>query len=541
MDAAAIDAAGLAPIADELARINAVASPGDLQDVFKMLQLEGIDAPFAFSAATDPNDTNRRIAEISQAGLGLPNRDDYADDALRSAYQQHIAQMARLSGLNIDPAAVMRIESALASASLTRKQIRSDANATNHLTATADLSRIAPAIDWPKFGGDLRDVNLAEPAFLAEVNRLMTDVSLEEWRSYLRWQLVHHFAEWLPAPIAGEDRRFESRFTGVKEQPPRWRQCVAAVDQHLGEALGKEYVARRFSPATRARVNEMVDNIIAALREDFTTVGWMSDATRAEAIAKVDAVRRKIGYPDRWRDDSSMRVERRPFAANVRAAEQFEALRLLAQIGKPVDRDEWAMTPQTWNAYNNFQKNEIVFPAGILQWPRFDANLDDAFNYGSIGSVIGHELTHGFDDSGRQRDARGNVRDWWTPEDAKRFDERAACVIRQFADLGYDGKLVAGESIADLGGLVIAWSAWQRSLKGHPAPRSKEQQFFIAYAQARALNLTPELERRLKSSDTHPLSRDRVNAPLSNLPQFATAFQCRSGDPMVRAARCRVW
>jgi len=285
----------------------------------------------------------------------------------------------------------------------------------------------------------------------------------------------------------------------------------------------------------------MVDNIIAALREDFTTLDWMSDATRAEAIAKVDAVRRKIGYPDRWRDDSSMRIERRPFAANVRAAEQFEALRLLAQIGKPVDRDEWAMTPQTWNAYNNFQKNEIVFPAGILQWPRFDANLDDAFNYGSIGSVIGHELTHGFDDSGRQRDARGNVRDWWTPEDAKRFDERAACVIRQFADLGYDGKLVAGESIADLGGLVIAWSAWQRSLKGHPAPRSQEQQFFIAYAQARALNLTPELERRLKSSDTHPLSRDRVNAPLSNLPQFATAFQCRSGDPMVRAARCRVW
>jgi len=296
----------------------------------------------------------------------------------------------------------------------------------------------------------------------------------------------------------------------------------------------------------------MVRNIASAMRDVIQTADWLNEPSRAEALRKLSAARWKIGYPDRWRDDSSLAVTSAPFAANLLAAQTFVERQDLQKIGKPADRDAWHMTPQTWNAYNNYANNEIVFPAAILQWPRFDPRADDAFNYGSIGGVIGHELTHGFDDSGRRYDAAGNVRDWWTSDDARRFEERAACIVRQFEayeaapGLHHPGKLVEGESIADLTGLEIAWRAWQQSLEGKPKPRpidgfTPEQRFFLAFAQARAINVRPELIERWIRTDTHPVARLRVNGTVANMPQFAAAFQCKTGDPLVRSERCRVW
>jgi predicted metalloendopeptidase len=296
----------------------------------------------------------------------------------------------------------------------------------------------------------------------------------------------------------------------------------------------------------------MVVNIKSAMRDVLHSADWMSEPTRAEALKKLAAMRWKVGYPDHWRDDSKLTITDAPFATNVMAARAFNARHDLAGIGKPADRDAWSMTPQTWNAYNNYEKNEIVFPAAILQWPRFDANLDDAFNYGSIGGVIGHELTHGFDDSGRHWDAAGNVRDWWAPEDARRFQERAACVMRQFESyeaapgLHHSGKLIAGESIADLAGLEIAWRAWQKSLRGKPAPQAidgftPEQRFFLAFAQARAINIRPELLERVIRTDPHPVARLRVNGTVADMPEFAAAFQCKAGDPLAPRDRCKLW
>jgi predicted metalloendopeptidase len=544
MDESAIDAGGLGPIQPELARI-ATQSP---TDSIADLQLLAVSAPFAFGSAEDAKDSSRDIAVLAQRGLGLPDPSDYDNGQRRADYQQHVAEMLRLAQIPGDAAQIVELETRLAHASLTRAQ-RRDPNATYHLTR---VEQLPPVLDWPHFFQrlglpNLREVNVEEPQFI----EALKDIPPGSWRAYLSWHLLREVAPWMPRTIAAEHQRFEAQLNGNAKEPERWQRCVSVTDSYLGEELGRAYVAHKFDERSRQRVDQMVRNIIAAMHDVLETADWMSDATRAEGLKKLAAMRWKIGYPERWRDDSSLKIIDAPFATNVLAADAFLERLDLDKIGKPADRNAWSMSPQTWNAYNNYGRNEIVFPAAILQWPRFDARLDDAFNYGSIGGVIGHELTHGFDDSGRQYDAAGNVRDWWTADDARRFDERAACVMRQYESyeaapgLHHIGKLIAGESIADLSGLEIAWRAWQKSLVGKPAPVidgfTGEQRFFLAFAQARAINVRPELLERLIRTDTHPVARLRVNGTVANMPQFAAAFGCKSGDPLVRSDRCRVW
>ncbi|HKO58581.1 MAG TPA: M13 family metallopeptidase, partial [Thermoanaerobaculia bacterium] len=565
MNEPAIEQAGISPLQPELDRINAISSVADLQAEIARLQSMNVDGPFDFGSNQDAKNSAEVIGEVAQGGLGLPDRDYYFKpdrQKVREEYVKHVANMLRLAGDDEAAAArgaetVMRIETALANASMTRVEQR-DPNAIYNRMPVTQLTSIAPAFDWPAYfrqmgAGALPSVNVAQPKFFAELQRQLTTTPLEDWKTYVRWHLLTDTASTLSSPFVNENFRFRSGIlAGQKEQQPRWKRCVQRADQLLGEALGQAYVDRKFPPAAKRRATELVDNLVAALRSDLATLEWMSPATRQAAIAKLEAMGTKIGYPDQWRDYSALTITGGPYVSNVLAGGAFAVRRDLAKIGQPVDRTEWGMTPPTINAYNNGSLNEIVFPAGILQWPFFDPNMDDAFNYGAIGSVIGHEITHGFDDEGSQYDARGNLRNWWTEEDKKKFEERAECIVRQFdtyfvePGLHHNGKLVAGESIADLGGLVIAYDAWQRSLAGKPRPANvdgftPEQRFFLGFARSRATNVTPEAMRVRINTDPHPASKFRVNGPVSNMPQFAAAFGCKANDPMVRADRCDIW
>jgi putative endopeptidase len=565
MNEPAIEQAGLTPLQPELDRIKAISSVADLQAEIARLQSMGLDGPFDFGSNQDAKNSAEVIGELAQGGLGLPDRDYYFKpdrQKVREEYLKHVAAMLRLAGDDEAAAArgaetVMRIETALANASMTRVEQR-DPNAIYNRMPVTQLASIAPAFDWPAYfrqmgAGALPSVNVAQPKFFAELQRQLTTTPLEDWKTYLRWHLLTDTASTLSSPFVNENFRFRSGvLSGQKEQQPRWKRCVQRADQLLGEALGQAYVDRKFPPAAKRRARELVDNLVAALRSDLSTMEWMSPATRQAAVAKLEAMGTKIGYPDQWRDYSRLTIANGPYVSNVLAGGAFAVRRDLAKIGQPVDRTEWGMTPPTINAYNNGSLNEIVFPAGILQWPFFDPNMDDAFNYGAIGSIIGHEITHGFDDEGSQYDARGNLRNWWTEEDKKKFDERAECIVRQFdayfvePGLHHNGKLVAGESIADLGGLVIAYDAWQRSLAGKPRPPvvdgfTPEQRFFLGFARSRANNTTPEAMRVRINTDPHPASKFRVNGPVSNMPQFAAAFGCQANDPMVRTDRCDIW
>ena len=422
------------------------------------------------------------------------------------------------------------------------------------------LGEVTPHFSWPGYFKEvgapaLSSADIGQPDFFKAVDAAIVSVPLADWKVYLRWHLIHAVASALPQPFVDENFDFYGRkLTGAKQLLPRWRRCVQATDRNLGEALGQYYVQRYFPPEAKTRALEMVKNLIAALRDDLSTLDWMSPATRRQAIKKLDAIALKIGYPDKWRDYSAYHVNRGPYVENVLHGASFEFARDLAKIGKPVDRTEWEMTPPTVNAYYQPLLNEIVFPAGILQPPFFDFHADDAVNYGGIGAVIGHELTHGFDDQGAKFDAHGNLKNWWTPEDLKNFQQRGECVEKQFAayevepGLHENGKLVEGESIADLGGMTIAHAAFMKTLKGKPAPPpidgfTAEQRFFISWGQIWAANLRPEYVRMLTKVDPHPLEKFRANGPLENTPAFAKAFGCSAKSPMVRPAaqRCRIW
>jgi putative endopeptidase len=567
IDTAAIDAAGLTPIEPELNRIATIGGPRDLQSVLAHLQSYGFAVPFAFRSASDAKNSSDVIAEIGQAGLGLPDREYYfktdeRSKQIREEYVRHVAKMLELAGSDSNAAAkdadaVMRLETALAAASMTRVEQR-DPNAVYNRLNLAQLGQIAANIDWPTYLAQrhldgVASINVAQPKFLAEVSRLVEATPLADWKAYLRWQLITNTAASLTSAIDAENFRFRGTFLrGQKQQQERWQRCAAAADAQIGEALAQAWLEKKFSPEAKRRATELVGNLVAALREDLQDLDWMSEPTRKEARVKLEAFARKIGYPDTWRDYSAMTLTSGPYATNFLGASAFETARDLAKVGRALDRGEWLMTPPTINAYYNPPLNEIVFPAGILQWPMFDINQDDAFNYGAIGSVIGHEISHGFDDEGSQYDARGNLRDWWTAEDRKRFEERAECIVRQFncyevePGLAHNGKLVAGESIADLGGLIIAWHGWKKSLEGKPAPPvidgfTPEQRFFLGFARARAGNRTIEATRVRIATDPHPESKFRTNGPLSNMPEFATAFGCKAGQPMVREDRCEIW
>jgi putative endopeptidase len=569
MDEARVEAEGLKPLAAEFELIAKVKDPKSLQDEIAHLHSLGINALFVDGSTQDYKNSNEVIAGLFQGGLGLPDRDYYtkADDKsrmLRDQYVKHVARMFELTGDDAPKAAaaaqtVLALETRLAEASMTRVELR-DPQKTYHRMALAQLRELTPQYDWPAFFKGIgltqkTDINVGSPDFFKAVDKMLAEVPAADWQTYLRWHLVRYAAPSLPAAFVDEDFKFNRGvLQGARENLPRWKRCVAATSGALGEPLGELYVKKVFPPAAKARALEMIRNLKAALREDVNTLGWMSDATRKQALVKLDAFTDKIGYPDRWRDYSALRLDRGPYVANRLRSNKFEQRRDLDKIGRPADRAEWLVTPQTVNAGYNPQSNEIIFPAGILQPPLFDLGADDALNYGGMGAIIGHELTHGFDDQGSQFDAKGNLANWWTDADKKAFKERGQCIIDQFSGfevekgLNLKGELVVGESIADLGGLTIAYAAFQKSMQGKPRPPSvggftPEQRFFLAYAHNWATNMRPEYARFLALQDPHPLPKFRTNGPLSNMPQFAQAFQCKAGDPMVRAEkdRCQVW
>lgn len=567
MDLEKIEAAGTKPLQPELKRIDGIRNADDLLTTFAHFQAIGVTTPFKFGSDVDLKDSSKVIAGVNQSGLGLPNRDYYTKTdeksvKTREEYVKHVAKMLELIGE--DPASttekaktILAIETKLAEKSMTPVQLR-DPNAVYHLMTQEEFQKLTPSIQWKNFfqvvnPPKFTQVNVAQPEFMQAVNGFMTDISINDWKTYLRWHLVDSTASYLSAKFVDQNFEFNNKYlSGAKEQQPRWIKVVSATHKYLGEAVGQEFVRKHFSPESKKRVLEILKNISGALSDRIDTLSWMSPETKKQAQEKLATITPKIGYPDKWRDFSSLTITRDSYAANVMAARQFEYKRDLAKIGKPIDKTEWFSPPQEVNAYYNPLFNEIVFMAGILQPPFFDPNADDAINYGGIGAVIGHEIIHGFDDSGRQFDKEGNLKDWWTKTDETSFVERAGCIEKQFSayevekGVNVNGQLVLGESIADLGGLNLAYNAFQKSLAGKPRPKdidgfTPEQRFFLGWAQVWRANSRPEFLRLQVSTDEHPPAKFRINGPLSNMPAFAKAFGCQANQPMVRGEGCEIW
>ena len=564
-----IDAQGVKALHRELDLIQSIQTVADLQKAITRLNEEALFAPFAFGSVQDPHHPQFVIADAAAAGLGLPERDYYFKDddkskETRQKYVEHVATMFVLAGSDKAAAAasaqvVMRMETALAGASLTNVELR-DPYATDHKMKLDDLQKLTPDFNWPEYfkTGNLDPsvaINVDQPKFMQEFQRQLKETSLADWKTYLTWQALDTAAPSLSTPFVQEDFAFNQQYLqGATEMKPRWKRCVEATDANLGEALGKVYVEKKFSPEAKARMQEMVKNILLALHDDILTVTWMSDATKQKALEKLSTFNPKVGYPDKWKDYSSVEITQGSYWNDVVEARRFAVRDDARLIGKPVDRLRWGMTTPTSNAYYNPLLNEIVFPAGILLPPMFDVNATDAVNYGGIGPVIGHEISHGFDDQGAQYDSTGELKSWWTPADYKEFKSRGQCVVDQFSSytveggLHENGKLVLGESIGDLGGVKLAYLAFEKSMEGKPRPANQdgftpEQQFFISWGQSRGDEIRPDAQRQFVLTNPHPISKYRVIGPLSNLPEFCKAFGCKDGDAMVRSTqlRCSVW
>jgi endothelin-converting enzyme/putative endopeptidase len=568
MDTSAIEKVGMKPLLPALAEISSLTSTEQLASLLGKLHRQTADGSlaFAFGSAQDFANSERVIGQVAAGGLGLPDRDYYfrADAKSveqRQRYVEHVAKMLVLTGEEAAAAkseseAILKLETALAGASLTNVEKRDPHNIAHHATL-AELQGMTPGFDWNAYlsatGAATVDFfNVAEPKFEAEFAKQLTATDLPTWKAYLRWHLAQSSASALGGALDDESFAFYSRYLGGTEsQPPRWKRCVSWVDRDLGEALGQAYVERVFTPDVKQRTVTMTRFIEEAMEQDLKTLTWMSEATRQAALVKLHAVANKVGYPDHWRDYSSVGITRGDFAGNVQRATSFEWARQLGKIGKPLDRGEWQMTPPTVNAYYDGQMNDINFPAGVLQPPLFDAKLDDAPNYGNTGATIGHELTHGFDDEGRQFDAKGNLRDWWTAADAKAFQDRAQCVVDQYGaypvidDIKINSKLTLGEDVADLGGTYLAYVAWKAATAQQTLANldgfTPDQRFFIGMAQWACSNERPERERLLALTNPHSPTRYRVNGVVANLPEFAKAFACKAGQPMVREKPCKVW
>lgn len=568
MDSSAAEAAGAKPIEPELKRIAALKSKAEITAAVSRLHRQGVGALFRFGSEQDAKNSSEVIAGTGQGGLGLPDRDYYtktdsASAQTRAAYVDYMTRIFTLLGAKDadarhDAERVMAIETALAQASMTNVQ-RRDPKAVYHRMKVDELRALAPNIDWTAYLTDagisgVQELNVAQPDFMKALNALLDATPLDDLKAYLRWKVARDAAPTLSKAFVDADFAFDRRLSGAKERLPRWKRCLGATDNALGEALGQEYARRYFTAEAKARALAMVENLEAALGDRIAALDWMGDSTRVQAKAKLDAFYEKIGYPNNWRDYSKLEVKKEHFVLNRWRARSFEIRRQLNKIGKPVDRNEWNMTPPTVNASYSSSMNSINFPAGILQLPFYDATVDDAINYGGIGAVIGHEMTHGFDDRGRQFDGLGNLRDWWTQADADAYRARAKLVEEQFSSyvavdsLHVNGKLTLGENIADLGGLAVAYAALQKSMEGKPRPPlidglTPEQRFFMSWAQVWRQLMRPEQARTQALTDPHSPGRWRVNGPLSNLPEFAKAFGCKEGDPMVRPAalRARIW
>jgi len=573
MDQPRIDARGAAPLEPALKKIAALSSVSDLPALVAELHTMGVNVFFSFGAEADFKEASVVRAIADQGGLGLPDRDYYFRDDPKSVElrKEYLGHVGRMMGL-LDPAArpgpdttaeasaaantVMRIESALAKAALD-VVARRDPAALYHKMTPAELQALTPGFDWTQyFKGvgtpPIDALNVAEPDFFKAFDGLVASTPVADIKAYLRWHLAHGSALVLSSPFVNENFRFYgTTLTGAKELRPRWKRCVQYTDGDLGQALGKAFVREAFGPAAKEETLKMVRALESSLQQDIQELSWMTDTTRRQALVKLHAIANKIGYPDRWRDYTALTIVRGDALGNSRRANQFEFHRQMNRIGKPLDKSEWDMTPPTVNAYYNPLENNINFPAGILQPPFYNAKADAAMNYGGAGSVIGHELTHGFDDEGRQFDAQGNLNDWWTAQDAKAFDDRAACFVEEYSsftavdDVKVNGKLTLGENAADNGGTRIALMAYLASL---PAGAGKtvdgftpEQRFFISYGQTWCQNMRPERERMLAQTNPHAPPRHRVNGVVSNMPEFQKAFSCKAAQPMVRTNVCRVW
>jgi putative endopeptidase len=566
MDEAAIEAAGAKPLSDDLAQIAAISTRDELMSALARQTALGMSPLFNFYIDQDARNTLRYIPQLAQGGLGLPDRDYYVKtDAktktIRAQYLVHVAHMFELLGdtpaqAKQNAATVMAMETRLARASMTNVEIR-DPQATYHLMDLARFSKIDPRVDWANFFKQIDlaapgEMNVGQPKFFAEADHMLVGAPLDQWKTYLHWNLVRNSASDLSKPFVDANFDFYGRtLAGTKEIKPRWKRVLMTIDGLTGEALGELYVAKYFGPKAKAGALEMVENIKLAMRDDINGLDWMTPDTKKHAMEKLDTLAVKIGYPDTWRDYSALKIEPEDYAGNVMRASEFEFKRNLAKLGKPIDRKEWGMTPPTVNAYYNPTMNEIVFPAGILQPPLFHIDADAAANYGNTGATIGHELTHAFDDQGRQYDADGNLKNWWTKADEKNFLARIGNIEKQFDEfnpidkLHINGKLTEGENIADLGGLKIALQALKKSLADKPQPApldglTVEQRFFVAYAQSFRGEIRPEQLRLQLAIDPHSPDKYRVIGPLANLPEFAQAFSCPVERSPLRPAGTRV-
>ncbi len=573
MDTAAIEKLGTTPIRGSLDRIAAITSADQLPAALADLEQSDGLAPFGVGATTDFKNSSRMIVGASQGGLMLPDRDYYlkTDDGtkrLRDAYVAHVANMLQLIGETAADAkthaqTVLDIETKFAQASMDRVTQRNP-TAVYHLMSIAQFDSLTPHIKWESFiatqhGPAAKEINVAHPDFFKAMDGFLTSIPVEDWKTLLRWRLVHAAAAARPSilPKAFDDENFAfgRLLTGQKEQLPRWKRCTAATKGVLGEAVGEQYVARTFTPAAKARAKAIVDNLVSVLRDRITQLEWMGDSTKLQAVVKIDALTRKIGFPDKWKDYSKLDVQRGDYAQNTHRVSTWARGVNWAKVGKAVDKTEWTMTPDDVNAYYNAVWNEIVFPAGILQPPFYDPNADDAINYGAMGAVIGHEMTHGFDDQGRRFDAQGNLRDWWTKEDSDKYNAQAQRVVDQFSAYTVvdsathvNGKLTLGENLGDLGGLKIAYLAMEQAMRKNGRQPTidgftPEQRFFLGWAQVWRTLQRNESAKLQVSADLHSPAKWRVNGPLSNMPEFKAAWGCKDGDAMVRAdsLRARIW
>lgn len=569
MDSARAEMDGITPLAEEFARIEAIKNISDLQTVLTQIHLTSGNPIFAASSQQDFKNSESVIASIDQSGLTLPDRDYYLQNDeryknIRKEYDDYMVKLFTMLGekqaaAETNAKTVMSIETRLAKASMARVEMREPAKVYHKLTMT-QLKNLVPSFGWERYFrdmglGNIKDMNVSQPDFMKEVNAMLKSVSLKDWKTYLRWQLIDGTAQFLSQTFVHARFKFHgSVLNGQKELQPRWKRVLQTVDGTIGDALGQMYTAKTFTPEAKARALQMVKNLQAAFRERLQSLDWMSDATRKKALEKLDSFLLKIGYTDKWKNYDGLVINNGPYVHNIMRAGQFETRRQLAKVGKPVNRTEWFMTPPTVNAYYNPTINEIVFPAGILQPPFFDPNADDAVNYGGMGAVIGHEITHGFDDQGRQFDAKGNLTDWWTKEDGEKFTKRAQVVEEQFNNyvvidtLKLNGKFTLGENIADLGGLAIAYHAFRKTFDQKAMAQkidgfTPEQRFFLAWAQMWRRNYTPANLRQRIVTDPHSASVFRANGPLSNMAEFFDAFGCKPTDPMVRPVdtQVKIW
>ena len=569
MDEAGIEKRGIAPLQTDLDAIAGLKSARELAPLIARLQLTyGRPILFNSGSTQDPDNSEQEIAMIDQGGLGLPDRDYYLkEDAkskeIREHYLEHVQQIFELAGdsaeaAKANAATVMQFETDLAKASLTRVERRNPYNL-KHKMKLPELQQLAPQFQWAAYYREsayptFEVLNVQTPAFFKEVNTLLTSEPIAIWKTYLRFHVVNSASPYLSSKFAQENFDFYRKYLrGAKEMQPRWKRCVAWTDDELGEALGQAYVKQVFSPELKASTLDMVQRIETAMEQRINALDWMSPETKQQALTKLHGIRNKIGYPDKWRDYSSVNITRDDFTGDVARADQFESRRQINKIGKPVDHGEWGMTAPTVNAYFDPQMNDINFPAGVLQPPLYDAKMDDAPNYGNTGGTIGHELTHGFDDEGSQFDAQGNLRNWWTADDRKKFDARTKCVEDQYAqyvvvdDVHINSALTLGEDVADLGGEILAYVAWKDATKDKTLQSidglTPDQRFFVGFAQWACANERPEDQRLRAATDPHSPPQYRINGVVVNMPEFQQAFSCKQGEPMTKPADkvCKVW